>query len=270
MSPAIWSRSSMFGMVHIGPYVPTLYNRWLSSGDSMSDKGEDWEEAMLNKMAEMFKQMGLEVDISTLRGMMSQFQRKFEEMGFDPEKIAKDGINLNFDMSSLKDMLGGGGNLNDMLSNLGFDVKVDAKPAEVDVPTEDDGEAALKELPEPEIYLDGWEMFITVDCTKQVELEEEQMELELVEKGSLLEVLKETQASPVARIELPHACDKLVGWSLNNGILDVTLKLTPPGADFDEDDDEGDDDDDDIIEVPDVSIDLSDDDEGEDGGIPIF
>ena len=158
--------------------------------------------------------------------------------------------------------------LRSKLSNLGFDVKVDAKPAEVVVPTEDDGEAALKELPEPEIYLDGWEMFITVDCTKQVELEEEHMELELVEKGSLLEVLKETQASPVARIELPHACDELVGWSLNNGILDVTLKLTPPGADFDEDDDESDDDE--IIEVPDVSIDLSDDDEGEDGGIPIF
>ena len=68
----------MFAMVHIGVHTPTLYNRWLSSSDSMSDKSEDWEEAMLNKMAEMFKQMGLEVDISTLRGMMSQFQQKFE------------------------------------------------------------------------------------------------------------------------------------------------------------------------------------------------
>ena len=42
------------------------------------------------------------------------------------------------------------------------------------------------------------------------------------------------------------------------------------GASITSDDDDDDDDDDEIVEVPDVSIDLSDDDEGEDGGIPIF
>ena len=225
---------------------------------------------MLNKLTEMFKQMGLDVDVATLRNMMSQFQQKFEEMGFDPEKIAKGGVNLNFDMSNLSDMLSGGGNLNDMLSNLGFDVKVDAKPAEVEVP-EDDDVNEVKQLPAADFFLDGWEMSITVDCTMEMELEENLIELELIEKGSLLEVIRSTQVAPVARIELPHQCDELVQWSLNNGILDVTLKLTPPDAGFEADEeetDEGDGKDD--IEIPEVSIDLSDDDDEEDGGIPIF
>ena len=59
----------------------------------MTEQGDgdpsDWEEQMLNKLAEMFKQMGMDVTTSTLKDMMGQFQKKFEEMGFDAEKIAK-------------------------------------------------------------------------------------------------------------------------------------------------------------------------------------
>jgi hypothetical protein len=48
---------------------------------------------------------------------------------------------------------------------------------------------------------------------------------------------------------------------LTNGILDVTLKLTPQGSALD----------DDVPESVDVSIDFGDDDEeDDDGGIPIF
>jgi hypothetical protein len=57
----------------------------------------------------------------------------------------------------------------------------------------------------------------------------------------------------------------LVEWSLNNGILDITLKLTPQGSAVEDDDT--------AIEAPDVSIDLGDsddDDDEDDGGIPIF
>ena len=239
----------------------------------MTEQGDedpvDWEEQMLNKLAEMFKQMGMDVNPSTLKDMMGQFQKKFEEMGFDAEKIAKGDVNLNFDLSNLSKMFSEGGNLNDMLSNLGFDVQVDAKPTEIPVPEDDDVEQ-VKQLPAADVYLDGWDMAITVDCTTEVELEENIIELELIEKGSLLEIMRSTQVAPVARIELPHQCDELVEWSFNNGILDVTLKLTPQGSAVGEDQDDADDDDEDD-DIPDVSIDLSDDDEDEDdGGIPIL
>jgi hypothetical protein len=72
--------------------------------------------------------------------------------------------------------------------------------------------------------------------------------------------------SPLAKIDLPHQCEDLVDWSLNNGILDITLKLTPQGSAVHNDDT--------VIEAPDVSIDLGDsdddDDDEDDGGIPIF
>ncbi len=240
----------------------------------MTEQGDegpnDWEEQMLNKLAEMFKQMGMDVNASTLKDMMGQFQKKFEELGIDSEKIAKDGVNLNFDLSKINKMFSEGGNLQDMLSNLGFDVQVDAKPTEIPVPVDDDTEQ-VKQLAAADVYLDGWEMAITVDCTTEVELEENIIELELIEKGSLLEILRSTQVTPVARIELPHQCDELVDWSFNNGILDVTLKLTPQGSAASEDDEDNEDEDgaDEDDEIPDVSIDFSDDDE-DDGGIPIL
>ena len=57
----------------------------------------------------------------------------------------------------------------------------------------------------------------------------------------------------------------MVDWTLNNGILDITLKLTPQGKALETDDDDN-------LPAPgEVSIDLGDEDDDEDdGGIPIF
>ena len=149
---------------------------------------------------------------------------------------------------------------------MGVKVEGDAKPAEVEI--EDDDDLDLIKLPAADVYLEGWKMVLTVDVSMKDELNPEKIELELVSSGQILEVLRETQAIPLASIELPHPCDELLEWSLNNGILDVTLKLTPQGSAIDEDDDSDDFDnlDDD---VPDVSIDFGDDDD-DDGGIPIL
>ena len=78
----------------------------------------------------------------------------------------------------------------------------------------------------------------------------------------MLEIMKQTQAKPMARIKLPHPCEDVVGWSLNNGILDVTLKLTPQGSALEDGDDSA--------PTADVSLDFGDDDDEDDGGIPIF
>ena len=105
-------------------------------------------------------------------------------------------------------------------------------------------------------------MSIIVDFSLKGDVKDMQMDMNLSKGGSMLEIVKEAQVKPMARIKLPHPCEDIVGWSMNNGILDITLKLIPQGSALDGDD-----------EVPsaDVSIDLSDkDDDEDDGGIPIF
>lgn len=231
---------------------------------------EDWEEKMLEQMAEMFQKMGMSVDINQLKAMMKQFQSKFEAMGIDPERLAKGDVNFNFDISDISKLFQSGKPLDEMLSNLGVDVKVDAAPVEVDIEEEEPGNEILR-LPSENIYLSGWNMSITVDFSTRTDFDE--IEVALSSGGELLQVLSDPSEPPLAQIELPHQCDDVVDWSINNGILDITLKLTPQGSALEnksEDIDEGVEDD--FAPVSsDVSVDLADDDDDEDdGGIPIF
>ena len=232
---------------------------------------EDWEEKMLEQMAEMFQKMGMTVDINQLKAMMKQFQSKFEAMGIDPERLAKGDVNFNFDMSDISRLFQSGMPINDMLSNLGVDVKVDAAPVEVDIEESEPSNDVLR-LPSEDIYLSGWNMSITVDFSMRTDFEE--IEVALSSGGELLEILSDPTEPPLAQIELPHQCDDVVDWSINNGILDITLKLTPQGSALETESEDIDDDiEDDLAPVSsDVSVDLADDDDDEDddGGIPIF
>ena len=231
---------------------------------------EDWEEKMLEQMAEMFQKMGMAVDINQLKAMMKQFQSKFEAMGIDPERLAKGDVNFNFDMSDISKLFQSGMPINDMLSNLGVDVKVDAAPVEVDIEESEPSNEVLR-LPSDDIYLSGWNMSITVDFSMRTDIEE--IEIALSSGGEMLEILSDPTEPPLAQIELPHQCDDVVDWSINNGILDITLKLTPQGSALETESEDIDDDiEDDLAPVSsDVSVDLADDDDDEDdGGIPIF
>ena len=232
---------------------------------------EDWEEKMLEQMAEMFQKMGMTVDINQLKAMMKQFQSKFEAMGIDPERLAKGDVNFNFDMSDISKLFQSGMPINDMLSNLGVDVKVDAAPVEVDIEESEPSNDVLR-LPSDDIYLSGWNMSITVDFSMRTDFEE--IEVALSSGGEMLEILSDPTEPPLAQIELPHQCDDVVDWSINNGILDITLKLTPQGSALETESEDIDDDiEDDLAPVSsDVSVDLADDDDDEDddGGIPIF
>ena len=231
---------------------------------------EDWEEKMIEKMAEVFKNMGMPVDTAQLRAMLNQLRSQFDAMGIDPEKLAKGDVNFNFDMSNIMKLFQSGMPMDEMLSNLGVDVKVDASPAVVDIdddlPTND-----IVKLPADDIYLSGWNMSITVDFSTREDLEE--IEVALSSGGEVLQVLSDPTEPPLAQIELPHQCDDVVNWSLNNGILDITLKLTPQGSALEKETENIDDgiDDDHSPVTSDVSVDLADDDDDdEDGGIPIF
>ena len=234
---------------------------------------DDFEEKLIEQITEMFKNMGMNLDKKQIRALMEQFRSQFENLGIDAEKIAKGDVNFNFDLSQLAKMFEKGKSMEDILQNLGVDVQVDANPIEVETPDIDDLNDELYKLPADDVYLDGWNMSVTIDFTLKGDVEEAEVELSLIRNGNQLEVLKSTQTSPLARVPLPHPCDDVVEWSLNNGILDVTLKLTPQGSavpSSDEgDEDEGDDDE--APEIPDVRIDLGDDrDDDGDGGIPIF
>ena len=150
--------------------------------------------------------------------------------------------------------------MEDILSNLGIDLQVDAAPVEIKTPEIESQDEDVLKLPVDDIYLDGWNMSVTIDFTLKEEIHEDEVELSLISDGSLLKIMKATGITPVARVELPHPCEDVVDWSLTNGILDVTLKLTPQGSAIN----------DEVPENVDVSIDFGDDDEDDDGGIPIF
>ena len=226
-------------------------------------EGDDWEEQMIDRLVEMFRNMGMSLNKDQIKGLMKQFKSQFEKMGLDADKLSSGDVNFNFDLSNLSKMFQSGQSIEDILGNLGMDVKVDAAPVEVETPDiEDDGDEVLK-LPSDDFYLDGWNMSITIDFALKGEVKEMQMEMNLSKGGSLLEIMKQTQTKPMARIKLPHPCEDVVGWSLNNGILDITLKLTPQGSALGDIDDDS--------PSAEISLDFGDDDEDEDdGGIPIF
>ena len=232
---------------------------------------KDWEEQMLKQMEEMFRSMGMNIDIEQLRSLMDQFRGQFESMGLDSERLEKGDVNFNFDISKLMKLFQSGMSPEDMLSNLGVDVKVDAAPAVIDIEDDEASNQMLK-LPADDIYLSGWNMSVTVDISTK--LVDQEIEVALSSGGEVIQLLSSPSDPPLVQIELPHQCDDVVDWSINNGILDVTLKLTPQGSAIEstsEDLDEKVEDDYSPI-ASDVSVDLSDDhdDDDDDGGIPIL
>lgn len=228
---------------------------------------EEWEDKLLKRLEEVFRSMGMPIDVDHLRGMLDQFRDQFEAMGIDPERLSQGDVNFNFDISNLMKVFQSGVPLDEMISNLGVDMKVDAKPVEVEIEEVEDDESMLVDLTTEDIHLEGWNMVVTIDCHTKVELEESEMVLALADGGSVLQVLDGEEGTAVARMDLPHRCEDLVEWSMNNGILDITLRLSPQGIALEVDEDETDDSPDHI-----VSIDLGedDDDDEDDGGIPIL
>jgi len=193
-------------------------------------------------------------------------------MGIDLEKAGGD-VRFNFDMDDLAKVFNGGGGLDELLRGLGLDVTVDAKQVEVDESAQPSSPDV--ELPPSDVFLEDWNMIITLDVARRADLTSDQVELTLVEEGQQIEVMRRTQVAPVARVRLPHRCEDVVDWTLNNGVLDITLRLVPVGDLPSSDDahpDELDDERPPTFEDGTIAIDLSDDedDEDDDGGIPIL
>lgn len=232
--------------------------------------GDDWEERLMEQLLQMLATFGIEFDRDDLERMMDLFRNHLENMGLDLEKANGD-VRFNLDMEELGRLFQNGGGLEDLMRGLGLDVTVDAKQVEVDDEALDANPDI--DLPPSDVFLEDWNMIITLDVARKADLTEDQVELALVERGQQIEVLRRTQITPVARVALPHRCEDVVDWTLNNGILDITLRLVPlEDARAEADIDEAYDDEQPVVEDGSIAIDLADDDDDEDddGGIPIL
>ena len=157
---------------------------------------DDWEEQLIEQLVEMFRNMGMNMDKEQIRGMMDQFRSQFENMGLDAEKIAKGDVNFNFDLSHLSKMFQSGKPMEDILKNLGMDIQVDASPVEIKAPEVDVALDEIINIPANDVYLDGWNMAVTVDFTLRGEVEESELELALVRQGQRVDVIKDTLPAP--------------------------------------------------------------------------
>jgi HSP20 family molecular chaperone IbpA len=68
-------------------------------------------------------------------------------------------------------------------------------------------------------------MYVTIDVSRQEGLKQSELELNLSDGGTVVQLMKKTQLRPFRRFDLPQKASKIVEWSLNNGILDITFEL---------------------------------------------
>ena len=196
-------------------------------GDTDSD---DWEEQMLKEMAEMFSKMGMPIDISMLKNMMSQVREQFEKMGIDPEKMSNKDmkIDINGDPDefrrTMESMLNGPDGISELFRNMGVNVQVNNPPPVVDaeLETEDDIDEKLLVA---DIHIHEDRMYATVDLSRELDIVESELELNLIDGGKTLQLMRKTQLRPFKKFDLPESAGRVVEWSLNNGILDVIFDI---------------------------------------------
>ena len=204
----------------------------------MSDLNSDeWEEKMLKEISKVFSEMGMNVDLDMLKSLMNQLKDRLEDMGMNPEEMAKanvkmdvNDINVNIDPKEIKKMMdhmlsiGGPEGFGDLLKNMGIDIKTNDTIIEVKTETEEEAiEDGTLEEDNIQIYEDR--MYLTVDISRYADIDEQMMELNLANAGHLLQVMKTTQLRPFKKFNLPEQASRIIEWTYNNGILDVTFDI---------------------------------------------
>jgi len=197
--------------------------------------GENWDnfdEEAIEEMARMFEQMGMPVDINTLKSMIEQVRSQFEEMGIDPEKVSmsevKLGLNSNPEefMKNFESMISGPQGLGDFLKKMGVDIHIKPASSEVRVDVdESQHEPKDDSIPEEDVYVKDDQMFVTIDVSKFDDISSENLELSLTGEGVVLQMLRTNQIRPFRTFVLPNASSGVANWEINNGILDITFEL---------------------------------------------
>ena len=174
---------------------------------------------MLEQLSTMFQDMGMDLDVAALKGMMEQIRTQLEESGIDPEQLEK-GANIELNLQE---------SLNDLAKTLQGELSKAASKStpsvEVEASEEEQETDEAHDIPEADVYIDDGRMNLTIDISRQLADESVAVELNLTREGTCLNLMAEGRPHPLRRFQLAQACSDVVEWELNNGILDVTLDL---------------------------------------------
>ena len=195
----------------------------------MSDSNSDeWEEKMIEQMLNLFNQMGMPIDKSELEDTISRIRQQFDSLGIDAESIYNSNVKMNFQgdpenfRKQMESFMNHPEGFSEIFKNMGINVQVgpDDDPAEVVVEEEQEDES---DVPLEDTYIDGTSMYVTIDVSNIVDLDEGSFELILSHGGKVLQLMRRTQLRPIKSINLPQAASSVSDWNLNNGILDITF-----------------------------------------------
>ena len=187
---------------------------------------DEWEEKMIQQMLNLFSQMGMPIDRSELEDTISRIRQQFESMGIDAESIYNSNVKMNFQgdpenfRKQMEAFMNHPEGFSEIFKNMGINVQVgpDQEPAEVVI---EDDQVEESDVPLEDTYIDGESMFVTIDVSNIVDLDESSFELILSHGGKVLQIMRRTQLRPIKSINLPHEASSVSEWSLNNGILDI-------------------------------------------------
>lgn len=193
---------------------------------------DNFDEEAIEEMTRMFEQMGMPVDINTLKSMIEQVRSQFEEMGIDPEKVSMSEVKLGLNsdpeefMKNFESMISGPQGLGDFLKKMGVDIHIKPAVSEVRVDVdESQHEPKDDSIPEEDVYVDDDQMFVTIDVSKFDDISTDNLELSLTGEGVVLQMLRTNQIRPFRTFVLPNASSEVANWEINNGILDITFEL---------------------------------------------
>lgn len=193
---------------------------------------DNFDEEAIEEMARMFEQMGMPVDINTLKSMIEQVRSQFEEMGIDPEKVSMSEVKLGLNsdpeefMKNFESMISGPQGLGDFLKKMGVDIHIKPAASEVRVDVdESQHEPKDDSIPEEDVYVNDDQMFVTIDVSKLDDISTDNLELSLTGEGVVLQMLRTNQIRPFRTFVLPNASSEVANWEINNGILDITFEL---------------------------------------------
>ena len=209
-----------------------LYNLGLSSENMSGSERDDFDAKIIEEMARMFEEMGMPIDIQTLRSMFDQVRNQFEELGIDPSRMAMS--EAKFDLNSnpeefrkqMESMLSGPQGLGEFLKRMGVDIQIKPTEAEAEVGVEESTQSPDDDsIPDDDVYVDDGQMHITIDISRHSDIDAGSLELSLTGGGEVLQLMRTTQPRPFKHYVLPYVARGQPHWDLNNGILDITFDL---------------------------------------------
>ena len=194
------------------------------------NNSDDIDQKILEEMARVFEQMGMPVDMKTLRAMFEQVRGQFEEMGFDLNRVemGEVGVNENPEefVKRMESVFNSSDGFGEFMKKMGVNIKVKKSEPEIKVNIDDQNQDLEDEsIPEDDVYISENIMNVIIDISKFTEVNSENLELSLTGRGEVIQLLRTTQLRPFKAYILPRIAKGQPAWSLNNGILDITFEL---------------------------------------------